>query len=153
MKWYYLDKVISYVTEDPSLLNYPTTTTIWWQRSYDYYYYHYIWGLIGVFPICKGHIKDTKRTRGRLDRSSSMQQTDYHVSSAHSMNARKCVHAQNPYSCQAYAHESNKVRRRGKKRGRETGKTEARRMMKRKAAQKKKLSEELKQGIPRHSSG
>ena len=25
------------------------------------------------------------------------------------MNARKCVHAQKPYSCQAFAHESSKV--------------------------------------------
>ena len=28
------------------------------------------------------------------------------MSSAHSMNARKWVHAQKPYSCQAFAHES-----------------------------------------------
>ena len=38
------------------------------------------------------------------------------MSSAHSMNARKCVHAQKPYSCQAFAHESSKVGGRGKKR-------------------------------------
>ena len=36
------------------------------------------------------------------------------ISSAHSMNARKCVHAQKPYSCQAFAHESSKVGKRGK---------------------------------------
>ena len=30
-------------------------------------------------------------------------------SSAHSMNARKCVHAQKPYPAQAVAHESSKV--------------------------------------------
>ena len=30
------------------------------------------------------------------------------MSSAYSMNARKCVHAQKPYSCQAFAHESRK---------------------------------------------
>ena len=66
---------------------------------------------------------------------------------AHSMNARKCVHAQKPYPSQAFAHESSKVGGRGK---RETGKTEARRLMERKAAQQNKnTSEELKQGLPR----
>ena len=75
------------------------------------------------------------------------------MSSAHSMNARKCVHAQKPCPSQAFAHESSKVGGRGKKRGRETGKTEARRLMERKAAQQNKTSsEELKQGLPRHSS-
>ena len=45
-------------------------------------------------------------------------------------------------------------RRKRKKRGRETGKTEARRLMERKAAQQhKNTSEELKQALPRHSSG
>ena len=73
------------------------------------------------------------------------------MSLAHSMNARKCAHAQEPYSFQAFAHESSKVGGRGK---RETGKTEARRLMERKAAQQNKnLSEELKQGLPRDSSG
>ena len=71
--------------------------------------------------------------------------------SAHSMNARKCVHAQKPYPSQAFAHESSKVGGRGK---RETGKTEARRLMERKAAQQNKnTSEELKQGLPRHRLG
>ena len=37
------------------------------------------------------------------------------MSSAHSMNARKCVHAQKPYPSQAFAHESNKVGGRGKR--------------------------------------
>ena len=39
--------------------------------------------------------------------------------SAHSMNARKCVHAQKPCPSQAFAHESSKVRGRGKKRKRD----------------------------------
>ena len=66
------------------------------------------------------------------------------------MNARKCVHAQKPYPSQAFAHESS----RGGGRGKETGKTEARRLMERKAAQKNKTQpEKLKQGLPRHSSG
>ena len=73
------------------------------------------------------------------------------MSSAHSMNARKCVHAQKPYPSQAFAHKSSKVGGRGKQRGIETGKTEARRPMERKAAQQNKnTSEELKQGLPRH---
>ena len=63
---------------------------------------------------------------------------------------RKCVHAQKPYSCPAFAHESSNVGGRGKKEiKRERGKTEARRLMEKKAAkQNKNLSEEL----PRHSS-
>ena len=60
------------------------------------------------------------------------------MSSAHSMNARKCVHVQISYSSQAFAHESSKVGGRGKKRGRETGETEAGRLMERKAAQQNK---------------
>ena len=65
------------------------------------------------------------------------------MSSARSMNARKCVHAQKPYPCQAFAHESSKVERK------ETRKTEARRLVGRKAAQQNKnLFEELKQGLP-----
>ena len=36
------------------------------------------------------------------------------MSLAHSMNARKCVHAQKPCPSQAFAHESSKVRGRGK---------------------------------------
>ena len=70
------------------------------------------------------------------------------------MNARKCAHAQKPCPSQAFAHESSKVGGKRKKRGRETGKTEARRLMERKAAQQNKnTSDELKQGLPRHSSG
>ena len=73
------------------------------------------------------------------------------------MNARKCVHAQKPYPRQALAHESIEVGRRErkkKKRGRETGKTEARRLVERKTAQQNKnISEELNQVLTRHSSG
>ena len=65
------------------------------------------------------------------------------MSSAHSMNATKCVHAQKPYPTQAFAHESSKGGGSGK---RETGKTEARRLVERKA--KQNTSEELKQGLP-----
>ena len=57
-------------------------------HEYDYYYNK--WGLIGVIS---NYYKDTKRT----------------AREAHSMNARKCVHAQKPYSTQAFAHESSKV--------------------------------------------
>ena len=65
------------------------------------------------------------------------------------MNARKCVYAQKPYHSQAVAHESSNVGGRGKREEKETGKTEARRLMERKAAQQNKnTSEELKQGLP-----
>ena len=64
------------------------------------------------------------------------------------MNTRKCVHAQKPYPAQAVAHELSKVGGRGK-RGRETGKTEARRLMERKATQQNKTYlKELKEGLP-----
>ena len=65
-----------------------------------------------------------------------MQQADLPMSSAHSMDARKGVHAQKPYFFLAFAHESSKV---GGRLKREIGKTEARRLMERKAAQKKLL--------------
>ena len=69
------------------------------------------------------------------------------ISSAHSMNARKCVHAQKAYPSQAFAHESSEIEGRGKY----TGKIKARRLMERKAAeQNKNTSEELKQGLSRH---
>ena len=75
------------------------------------------------------------------------------LSSALSTNARKYVNAQKPYSCHAGIRAWIKQgRRKRKKRGRETGKTEARRLMERKAAQQNKnLSEEIKQGLPMHS--
>ena len=65
-----------------------------------------------------------------------------------SMNARKCVHAQKPCPSQAFAHESSKVGGRGKRdrkdRGQEADGKKA-------AQQNKNTSEELKQGLPRHS--
>ena len=71
-----------------------------------------------------------------------MQQVDYlPISSAHSMNAGKGVHAQKPYSFQIFAHESSRVGGRGKKIGIDTVKSTkdtARRLMERKAAQEKK---------------
>ena len=77
---------------------------------------------------------------------SSMQQADYlAMPSAHSMNARKCVHAQKHYASQAFAHESSKVGGRGKR---------AEERQERKTTQQNKnLSEELKPGLSRHSSG
>ena len=73
------------------------------------------------------------------------------MSLAHSMNARKCVHVQKPYPSQAFVQESSKVRGRGEK---ETGKTEARRLMERKAAQQNKnISEELKQAQVNKAGG
>ena len=94
------------------------------------------------FQLLRSYKKHEENKSKIGQERSSMQQ-------AHSMDARKCVHAQKPYPTQAFAHESSKVERRGK---RETGKTEARRLMERKAAQQNKnTSELLKQGMPKHS--
>ena len=77
-----------------------------------------------------GSYKRHKENKKKIGQErSSMQQADYKMSSAHSMNARKCVHAQKPYLSHANVHESSKVGEREKKRGRETGETEARRLM------------------------
>ena len=72
-----------------------------------YYYYYYKWGSIGVLSNCWGPIKDTKRTRGRLDRNVApcSRLTTNVIGPLHeckkvcpwmqecvSMNARKCVH-------------------------------------------------------------
>ena len=77
------------------------------------------------------------------------------MSSAHSMNARKCVYKQKPYPSQAYScmnHARSEEEEKERKRDR-TGKTEARMLMERKAAQQIKNIYELKQGLHRHSSG
>ena len=64
------------------------------------------------------------------------------LSSAHSMNARKCDHAQKPYSSQEFAHESNRAGGKGK---REEKEKERQRLMERKSAKpNKNLPEELK---------
>ena len=95
--------------------------------------------------------EENKRKIGQ--ERSSMQQADYQpMSSAHSMNARKCVHAQKPYPSQAFAHESSKVGGRGK---REEERQERQRpggWWKEKQPNKK-TSEELKQGLPGQRSG
>ena len=57
------------------------------------------------------------------------------MSLAHSMNVRKCVNAQKPYSFQVFTHESSKVGGRGK---REEEIQERQRLMERKAAQQNK---------------
>ena len=72
------------------------------------------------------------------------------MSSAYSMNARKCVHAQKPYPSQAVANESSKVGRRGKKEEERQKRQEARGggLMEKKADQQNKnTSKELKQGV------
>ena len=89
------------------------------------------------------------------------------MSSAHSMNARKCVHAQKPYPSQTFTHKASKVGGRGKKgmkrdrkdRGQEAdGKKGSPPPPKKKKKKKKKKIEELEarateQGLPTHSSG
>ena len=64
------------------------------------------------------------------------------------MNARKCVNAQKPYSSQAFAHmNQERSEEEGKQ---ETGKTDAKRQTETQP-NKTKTSEELKQGLPRHT--
>ena len=89
--------------------------------------------LISVLSNCQGLIKDTKRTRGRLDRNVApcSRPITTAIGPLHECK-RKCVHAQKPYPAQAFAHESSKVGGRGKR------ETEARRLMERKTAQQKK---------------
>ena len=58
------------------------------------------------------------------------------MSSAHSMNARKCVHAEKPYQFKAVAQGSSKV---GEREKRNIGEIEVRRLMERKAAQQKHI--------------
>ena len=67
------------------------------------------------------------------------------MSSAHSMNARKCVHAQKLYSCQAFAHESSKVGGRGKERKRDRKDRGQEADGKKGSPTKQNTSEELKQ--------
>ena len=77
------------------------------------------------------YIKDAKRTRKRMYRNAAHAAGQLPMSSAYAMNARKCVHSKKKnYLSQAVAYELRKVGRRGK----ETGKTEARRLMERSAA-------------------
>ena len=72
-----------------------------------------------------------------------MQQADYQCHRPHSMNARKCVHAQKPYPLrQSGMNQARLEEEEKKKRGRETGKTEARRLIERKAAQQNKNTSE-----------
>ena len=66
-----------------------------------------------------------------------------------SMDARKCVHAQKPYPSQAFAHESSKVGGRGKREG--DRKDRGQEADGKKGKTKQNTSEELKQGLPRHS--
>ena len=85
-------------------------------------------------PTTKGPIKDTKRTRVRFDRIVAPCSRLLPISLVHSMNARKCAHAQKPYPSQAFAQSSKAEKKEG----------EARTLMERKAAQQNKnLTEEL----------
>ena len=79
-----------------------------------------------------------------------MQQANYQVSSAQSMNERVSMH-KSPSTLRHWR--MNQARSEEKeKRGRETGKTDVRRLLERKAVQqKKKKSGKLKQSLPGHS--
>ena len=64
-------------------------------------------------PTTKGPIKDTKRTRVRFDSIVAPCSRLLPISLVHSMNARKCAHAQKPYPSQAFA-QSSKAEKRGR---------------------------------------
>ena len=110
-------------------------------HEYEENYYFILYGSVlsnrRPFQQLRAY-KRHKENKSKIGQErSSMQQAHYKIlmSSAHSMDARKCLHAQKPYPSQAFAHESSKVGERGK---REARKTEARRLMERKAAQQNK---------------
>ena len=105
------------------------------------------------YQLLEVNIKDTKRTRGRVDRNvAPCRQTTTVIGPLHECKkVCPCTKALPHSGIRAWIKQDRKKR---KKRGRETRKTEARRFMERKAAQQNKnLSEELKQGLPRHSWG
>ena len=91
--------------------------------------HYYKWALKGVFSLLRSYKRHEANKRKIGQERSSKQQ-------AHSMNARKGLHAQMPYPNQAFTHESSKVG------GNETEKTEARRLMERRAAQQNKNTSE-----------
>ena len=62
------------------------------------------------------YIKDAKRTRRRMDRNAAHAAGRLTMSSAHAMNARKCVHSKKNYLSQTVAYELRKVGGRGKER-------------------------------------
>ena len=98
--------------------------------------------LLRSYKTCEKNKSKKGQERSSIQQAGQCQQP--------SMNARKCVHAQNPHPTQAFAHESSTVGRRGKR----EEKTEARRLIERKVAQQNKdTSEELKQGLTKRSSG
>ena len=105
--------------------------------------------LISVLSNCYGLIKDTKRTRGRLDRNVApcSRPTTTVIGPLHECKkVCPCTKALPHSGIRAWIKQGRKKR---KKRLRETGKTEDRRLMERKSAQQNKnTSEEVKQGLP-----
>ena len=70
-----------------------------------------------VLSNCEGLIKDTKRTRVRLDRNVApcSRPITTVIGPLHECKKVCPVHAQKPYPSQAVAHESSKVGIRGKR--------------------------------------
>ena len=111
-----------------------------------YIYIYYRWGLIVVFQLLRSS-KRHKENKRKIGQEHSSMQANYQCHRPTPwMQERVPMHKCPSYTTHAVVHES------GKTRGRETGKTEARRLMKRKAVQQNKNTlEELKQVLPRHS--
>ena len=100
------------------------------------HYYYYKWGLIGVLSNYRGPIKDTKRTRGRLDRNVApcSRPTTNVIGPLHECKkVCPCTKALPQSGCRAWIKQG---RRKRKKRGRET---EARRLMEKKGKTKTHL--------------
>ena len=100
------------------------------------------------FPRSYKRHEENKRKIGQ-ERSSMQQATTNVIGPLHECKkVCPCTKALPQSGIRAWI---KQVRKKRKKRGRETGKTEARKLMERKAAQQNKnTSEELKQGLPRH---
>ena len=115
----------------------PLISFTWWSERPPWYLTNCNckWGLIGVLSNCQGPIKDTKRTRGRLDRNVAPCSRPITTVIGPLHECEKvcpCTKALPRSGIRAWIKQG---RKKTKNRGRETGKTEARRLIERKAAQ------------------
>ena len=110
----------------------------WWLTNSSDIYFFIKRDLKSVLSNCQGLIKDTKSTRGRPDRNVAPCSRPITTVIGPLHECKKvcpCTKALPPSGSRAWIKKGRKKR---KKRGRETGKTEARRLMERKAAQQNK---------------
>ena len=106
------------------------------------------WGLIGVLSNCQGPIKDTKRTRGRLDRNVAPCSRPITTVIGPLHECKKvcpCTKALPPSGSRAWIKQGRK-KRKERKRDRKNRGQEA--DGKKGSPTKQNTSEELKQGLP-----